>query len=512
MAYTYRKKLFGGKLVDEKGQELEFNKKELKVKAFGDGFVFDTKEGGRTQELRSVEMFGGRRYRGEGFDKTGCLVDVATGKFTEPFIDYNGGFIATLGGRLKTVDNELNVKDTGYLAITKPSRYANHDVLPYIDDRGLEDEAMIAKTADGKFGVVTAKGVICPFVYDSDEIEIEKVFSAKNGHKMISFTCKGRELLVDETGKTHDSIYRDQGQEQFSVYDKKNNKSTIYKHNRLNGKLEQVAVLDGKATYAFESVNGDIVYQSKVDDKWGIVDKDGKEVVKHQYDSISLTRMSVKDDVLLCVGHETGGRDIHGRNATKKGIYSLAKGKEIVAPEYDNFDFNQSGIGENGLVKFFAQRDRYWGVVNEKNKVEVDFEYRHTPSITTTTYRRKKRDDGSYDYHSRMISELEIEDKDGNTRYFNIGQKNIIATEEEMEDIEAYHKGLRESVARDRAEKEERIAREKADKEKRAADNRRAEREERSTAAAIGATILTGSPIAGMIVKGLMDDDGMGMD
>jgi hypothetical protein len=163
-------------------------------------------------------------------------------------------------------------------------------------------------------------------------------------------------------------------------------------------------------------------------------------------------------------------------------------------------------------LKFFAEKEGYWGVVNDKNKVEVNFEYRHTPYSTFTTYRRQKREDGSYDYHTSMISELEIEDKDGNKRYFNIGQKNIIATEEEMEDIADYDNELRKSAARDKAKKEARLAKEKADKEKRAADERRAEREERSTAAAIGATILTGSPIAGMIVKGLMDDDGPSMN
>ena len=521
MKYTFKKKLFGGKLVDEKGKELEFNKKELKVKASGDGFVFDGKTSGRTQELKTVEMFGGTRYRGEAFDKTSCLVDVSSGKITEPFIDYKGCFIATVGGRLKTYDDKLNVKDTGYLAITKPSRYSNHDVLPYIHSYDIDEDIMIAKDAFGKFGVVSAEGVLCPFVFDSDEIEVARVFKAKNGNRLISFTCKGREVMVDGKGKTqedrqfigkYDSVYSDDKQEHYSVYDKKNNQSKIYKHNKLNGKLEEIATLEGRAAYGFESINGEVVYESKVGDKWGVVDKDDKEIVKHEYDSIERVRdMKVGGDVLLCVEHKTGKKDIHGRDATKKGVYSLSQGKEIVSPEYDEIDFEQSGIGAEGLMKFFAKKDRLWGVVNEKNQVEVDFNYKHSTHYKVTTYRRPKREDGSYSYMTGMIPELEIEDKDGNQCYFNIGQKNIIATKEEMEDIAEYHQELEESVARDRKRKADREAKAKAEKAKRDAEYRRAEREERSTAAAIGTTILTGSPIAGMIVKGMMDDDGPSM-
>ena len=131
MRYIFKKGLFGGKIVDEKGKAIELNRKEIKAKSSGDGFVFESKTS-RSQELKMLEQEGETLFRGVAFDKTGCLVDVQTGKITEPFIDYYRGYMATLDGKLKTVDKKLNVKDTGYMAVTESNNVRPNSVSFYM--------------------------------------------------------------------------------------------------------------------------------------------------------------------------------------------------------------------------------------------------------------------------------------------------------------------------------------------------------------------------------------------
>ncbi len=515
MRYIFQRGLFGGKIVDEKGKAIELNRREIKAKSSGDGFVFESKTS-RSQELKMLEQEGKTLFRGVAFDKTGCLVDIQTGKITEPFIDYNRGFMATLDGKLKTVDEKLNVKDTGYMAVTGPSRYADHDVLHSIYDINLHGSAVVAKDASGKFGMLKEGKVICPFVFDSQEIDIEMVFEAEDGRQIISFACDGKEVVVDNDGKiiedksfvgSYQSIGGTKNQERFVVYDKENDKSTIYNFDVESGNLEKTTMLNGQVVYSFENVDGEIVYQSKIKNKMGVVSKDGKTIVEHKYDGIELIRMASADDVLLCTKQKTGKKDVHGYDATKKGVYSMGKQKEIVAPEYDEIDFDVSGVGADGFMKFFVSDGNYWGVVNEKGKVEVPFEYKHSTSYRVRTFRRQKDGNGNYDYNRSMIDEFEIRDKNDKKCYINISQPNIIASAQEMKDVEAYYTELAESVKRDRERKASMQAKQQAEEKRRAEAERRAQREEDSTIAAIGATILTGSPVAGMIVKGMMDDD-----
>lgn len=523
MRYTYKKKLFGGKLLDEQGRELEFNKKELRLKTSGDGFVFDGKKEGKTQELIAMTPVEGSLYRGEAFDRTGCLVDVESGKVTEPFLDYSRGFIASVNGKLKTVDKNLKVKDTGYTAVTTPSRYANHEVLSTLSIRNFGNEYAIAQNKEGKFGVVSKKGVVCPFVFDSPEIQVLESFQSLNDLRTVIFTCKGREVVANHQGELvadrpyigeYDQVYHgyDNHHRHYAVYDKKANKTILHDYNNINGEIEPFAEVDGRVTDSYSRDINTIAYKNKRNDKFGLVDKDGNVLLEHKYDSISEPRMKVDGDIVLKLGVSTGKKDERGATVWKETLYSMAKAKEIKIPEVDEIDYELSGTGHDGLLKFFAKKNGYWGVVNENGKVEVDFNYRHSTSYKYFTYRRPKREDGSYDYFGGLIEELRLEDKDGNECYFNIGEKNIIASEEEMEDVAAYDNALAESAARDRKRKADREAKAKAEKAKREAEDRRAEREEQSTAAAIGATLLTGSPIAGMIVKGMMDDDGPSMD
>jgi len=522
MRYIFKKGLFGGKIVDEKGKAIELNRKEIKAKSSGDGFVFESKTS-RSQELKMLEQEGETLFRGVAFDKTGCLVDVQTGKITEPFIDYYRGYMATLDGKLKTVDKKLNVKDTGYMAVTGSSRYADHDVLHSVYDIYLHGDAVVAKDVSGKFGVLKEGKVICPFVFDSQEIRVQRVFEAEDGRQTISFSCDGREVLVDNDGKViedrpmakegYQSIFSEKENEQFVLYDQENDKSVIYKHDRIKGTVEKFAELDGRVLRGFKNVDGETVYISTINDKEGVVSKDGETLVNHQYDYIGLSGMNGSKDVLLCVENKTGENNIYGRDATQKGVYSMGKQKEIVAPKYSEIDFEESGIGADGLMKFFVNNGEYWGVVDEKGKVDVPFEYVHSTLYRVHTYRYQRNSDGDYDYGKSKVEELEIEDKNGNKCYLNISQPNIIASAQEMKDVEAYYTELAESVKRDRAKKASMQAKQQAEEKRRVEAEYRAQKEEDSTIAAIGATILTGSPIAGMIVKGMMDDDdGPSMD
>jgi hypothetical protein len=123
----------------------------------------------------------------------------------------------------------------------------------------------------------------------------------------------------------------------------------------------------------------------------------------------------------------------------KCGVYSL-DGKQLVATMYDDIHCDKSGRMDNGLYKFVVSQDNLFGVINSNGRVEVPFEYRF-PS----------KGCGCYTFQEDGVSRLEIADNNGKEAYFNIFEKNIVASEEDVLSIKQYESGLRKVTEKNKS-------------------------------------------------------------
>ncbi|MBE7075218.1 MAG: hypothetical protein E7376_04495 [Clostridiales bacterium] len=271
-------------------------------------------------------------------------------------------------------------------------------------------------------------------------------------------------------------------------YDPITNISKIYKISNKTGKKSFVKQYDGKVL----KIKKDLLHTYLVTcDKFGnmgMIDHSGKTIVEHNYESINFAKVRKTSKTVLRV------KDSNGLS----GVLSL-NGKEILPCKYRNIDFKNS-VYANGEVRFLVQgttKGKYdifeWGVVNNKGKVLLPFSYRHNGEEGFQRYKHVKEP-------GRPLKKyFELEDMSTRKAVLvNLEDKNIIANEQVIEGIKKFDKQVEEE-ARKRA---------KAFPETlKLIDPKHIEerkREQKRHEAAFATAILTGNPIAGLIVNEIL--------
>lgn len=516
MVYTYKKSFLGGKFVERYSSEerfIDLKGSKLKIKSVDNGFILSNKTS-KTPVLTSLRNYKGQVYEGEAVDNSRNLANFQAGQISEGYVARRSGIVVTADKRIKLIkEDTLDLADTGLEAILgKPS----YDGTPDIECMLGRESGwfIIGKNAAGKYGAIDESGkVICPFQFDSPDIKLNHEFvSEKEDHILLSFVHKGTELIVDRQGNIiteqqfvgpYQSIRYDKERgELLSVYNKKTNKSSVVKFNFKTGKLEPVTTLEGQAiSTAFKDKDGSMLYETKRNTGVGIVREDDSVVVPHNFYKLStISTYNLKEN-LLEVSVDTGKKGAWDKPIIHIGIYSMDRGTMLVQPAYDEFHYSSEtfGVAHDGLLKVAAKKDGYWGVVNENGQTEVPHEYIMDNRITS---RRVYSEEG---YSRGSVSERAMRCKDGSEAYLNVTEPNIIASPEEVAAVKAYHASLAASAERDRQEKAAKEAAVKAEKE---AAAKQSAYDEETTKMAIGASILTGSPVAGMIVKAIRDENG----
>ena len=123
-----------------------------------------------------------------------------------------------------------------------------------------------------------------------------------------------------------------------------------------------LSILSPKYDYIQISDDERLLY--RIDDKWGLLDRQGKVIVSHtEYSSIYASSYGF---------HEV----------TKNGKYGLidANGKVIIPPVWDicNICYTKEGFSQPLLIVY---RDDYYGVINLNSKIIIPLEYEYIGAL-----------------------------------------------------------------------------------------------------------------------------------
>ncbi|MBD8082340.1 WG repeat-containing protein [Chryseobacterium caseinilyticum] len=271
-------------IIDVNGTEKIFNYRYLS--SFTDG--------GAVASLKGQEKFGVVDVNGK------TLID-----FKYDNIIYRGNSVG------------MTHKDYGKVAYIG---LGSEEITPYIYDGGnkIFAEGLMAVSLDGKHGYIDKAGkIVIPIMY-------ERASSFHNGVALIMLDKKMK--MIDRTGKIiRDLPYEEMGRH---IMD---GKIPVW----LNDKMGIIEMTTGKVVieplYDDITIDRSTKYWAKKDNKYGIIDKNGKTVLPHEFSEVNSTYGGNENSIVVKDG--------------KYGMYDADK-NEILAPVYDSISKN----GGNGFV------------------------------------------------------------------------------------------------------------------------------------------------------------------
>jgi hypothetical protein len=275
--------------------------------------------------------------------------------------------------------------DTGYISfidktgkkVIETPYYYQYDVIPGYD---LFNEGLLwVFNEDSKYGAIDKTGkVIVDLIYDEPTYQLD---GGEYGNRSYYFSeglaIVGEDLnrvIIDTTGKEVAKLQQYDGSEYFYVSD----------------------YIDGLATIR----TGDYTMY-----KWGFIDKEGKEVIKAQYDH-------AKDfsEGLAAI-----------RKSHKWGFVNNA-GQEVITPQYDDAYSFQEGLA-------WVKTGEKWGAIDKTGKevikpqyddwfVGSDIAYAFTEGFA---FVRQGDNFGYIDKTGKEVTGLQFE----NAWYFNEGRAPV---------------------------------------------------------------------------------------
>ena len=500
--YVYKKGLLGGKLVNSQGQELKM--KGLKVKQTANGFVVSNKQGMQTPEIQQLTSEGPTVFEGVAKDGLKVLVDSSNASISEQYIERGGKIIITPDKKIKEIDRKLQSKDTGYTAVLKEEVDRDKSAKSmYIYSKY---RLFVAQDKNGKFGLIEAETLenACPCVFDSPEIEHNATFRAtEKNNNLYSFSSGGLEVIVKDDGemvqqKPFVAKYKEVGTTpdgiKYACFDEKTNTSKIYNFSQATYELTEDITLTGEASgIVCRDQEDKPIYRTTNNGKVGATNTANQEVVPHDYDWVS--QMIIDNTNYGIVEVSRNYKKPNNPYSQKYvGVYSIAHGAEIVPTEFEKIDDYYSTLAKNGKLRFFATKDNRVGVINSQGEVELDFKYT-TSNVSTQRY---VYENGKV---VDRVNALEIRDEKGNKEYLNLKEDRIMATGEEKKGVYEYEAELRQNSS----EYYEKKSKEQAKKSQKESEPKYSEGEK--FMASVAASVVMESPIAGMIVNELMEEE-----
>lgn len=293
------------------------------------------------------------------------------------------GYINKLGKEIRPINYEMNYPfSEGFAVIKKNSKYGLIDTLgkviikpkyDYLNDIHLGVASYIK---DGKWGLVDIKGIEVTLPkYEKINRIYKGVIAAKTNNKWGIISNQGNELTsfefdnidikvnseiqvrsfgIKKSNFSNEYLLISQNQE-WGVIDAKGRLIIPIEYNSIYPFTNEVAIVKKQGKYGLININGKKIAEIEYDNiepyiagshslanlgvmlfvkdnKWGVLSKDGEEIVRAKYEHILLT-----DSKYFIV-----------YNNEKAGILDIVKRKEVVPCKYDQI--KKQGIGFDRFV------------------------------------------------------------------------------------------------------------------------------------------------------------------
>ena len=128
------------------------------------------------------------------------------------------------------------------------------------------------------------------------------------------------------------------------------------------------------------------------DNKWGVIDSEGKIVIEPSYEEM-INIPNSKNDVFLCiydVNYETGEYKTKALNSKNEEIYTQYEQIEAI----QNNDENNNVWNENNVLK--VKKDGKYGLINLAGKELTEFKYEEITAVPRIKNAFKVKENGKY--------------------------------------------------------------------------------------------------------------------
>lgn len=405
----YKKTLFGYVLTNtDKSGRVTTHKlpksSAFKIKEVENGFVFTINGNVATPTLNEI-LVEGNTYTCSTTNNTKVKLDIELGNVTPEYVSENGSLLVDAKGTIYSINHRLDT--------------TRSDMLAELDDNNSAvfiDDNVLCKNPDGTYQLIDARlNTLLPVDAESPEISVE--YSDNNGNKVYRYNNK--QYLCYANGR-----YKEFGlQYQFtsiptgnpnythiSAYDPEKNTSTNIILDTITNEFVREHILENVVKEVFYTKDNQPLYITKsLDNKVGVVDEYGNEVVPHEFDEISSESLKNNGEIVLKV-----------TSATQVGVYSI-DGEQLAEVKYDDINLKESDkVGE--IYKFVANQDGLWGVTNSKGITEVKFEYKVDTANGRELHAYQETNDG------REVPYLQLVDAENNPVLLNVSEQNMLAS------------------------------------------------------------------------------------
>ena len=438
------------------------------------------------------------------FEQNGNIVEAKTengriklntelGFVTPEFSDTLAGNLVLKNGDIYSVDYSCRTKDTG-LRIPQDEQGNNNEIKVGHDRYLLIDSNGIKTICDDKMKKI--------FSLDNQN------FDAHNLHcKTYNMSDKKIEVIATPTATylvtNGQTIFKSNNNSELTIldtdnklvsFDKETNVSTIFDFDSNSNSFIEKNKVEGKVEKFISTTKEELVVTKDENGKCGLVSLDGKIIIPHKYLSISQKAIchgatgwnfNSLDNVYQC--------KISNGDKTTIELFG-PDGSQLLAGNIVDVDYDNSCLMDNGEYRFLAQLNNKtdyeynWSVISNHGKVYAE-------NLTRgNSWSWQKMPDGT---KIKRFSVRERNKDNEKEHFLNVGAENVLAEQEDLQGIKEYKNSLSASD----------YYSEKQAKSQTKSPSSRSYSEDEKNYASICASILMGSPVAGIIVHSFMDDN-----
>lgn len=311
------------------------------------------------------------------------------------------GYYLNRGEKNHSILSRFNISEyADFISVT--SENPNEIKLTYYNDSTKQERIFVGQMKEKYLEIYFSKRQsFIPLIYSSCNIDRIRIGKAKNGKLLIrNFEDQSGNLLFLAGGYSVETPYEFSHAQEYKGY-------IPIQENELWGYADSSGLIVIPPKYDFACVFEQDIAHVKLQNKWGLINKHGKEITPIKYDNISLIDSTQSPPIFrVSIGKKTGILDINGNeiipviydyieyslspdklNAIRLGDkWGYALRTKVVIPAI--YSETCSYYGERALVKrdgkyYFVDKDGYeyetkglWimrdPIPNTKRKVHFD--------------------------------------------------------------------------------------------------------------------------------------------